>query len=83
MNTIGIETLSRDVRTYSTAAGLAANAGTAGGLAASPAFTNSPHLAVARERYEQSVVRQLLWPQADQPSFDACPSAVRQASSEL
>ena len=49
----------------------------------SPAFTNSPHLAVARERYEQSVVRQLLWPQADQPSFDACLNAVRQATSEL
>ena len=83
MNVIGIETLSRDVYTYSTAAGLPADPRPAGGFANSPAFTNGQHLAAARERYEQSVLGQLLWPHAAKPSFDSCLDAVRQARTDL
>ena len=83
MNVIGIETLTRDVYTYSTAAGLPADPRPAGGFANSPAFTNGQHLAAARERYGQSVLGQLLWPHAAKPSFDSCLNAVRQARTDL
>ena len=81
MNEIGIETLSRDVYTYSTAAGLPADSRP--GFANSPAFTNGQHLGAARERYEQSVLGQLLWPHAAKPSFDSCLNAVKSAGSAL
>lgn len=83
MSTVGVETLSRDVFTYSTAAGLAANPRPSGGFSKSPAFTASAHLDLARERYEQSVLGQLLWPHAARPSFNACLDAVQQASGAL
>lgn len=83
MTSIGIETLSRDDCTYSTAAGLPANPRPTGGFSYSPAFNDSPHLAATRAHYEQSVLAQLLWPQAERPSFDACVEAVRQAATAL
>ena len=83
LQTIGIETLSRDVCTYSTAACLEANVRPSGGFANSPAFTNSAHLDVARERYEQAVLQQLLWPNANKPSFDDCLNAVNAARNKL
>jgi Nucleotidyl transferase AbiEii toxin, Type IV TA system len=83
LETVGIETLSRDVCTYSTAAGLEANVRPTGGFANSPAFTNSAHLDVARDRYEQAVLQQLLWPNANRPSFDDCLNAVNGARKKL
>ena len=82
IKTFGIETLSRDVYTYSTSAGLAANPRPAGGFANSPAFTNSQHLEISRNRYN-IVLRQLLWPQAEKPSFDDCLKAIRSAAPGL
>jgi Nucleotidyl transferase AbiEii toxin, Type IV TA system len=83
LETIGIETLSRDVYTYSTAAGLDANVRPTGGFAKSPAFTDSPYIKAVRERYEQSVLQQLLWPSAKKPSFDDCLGAVKAIQQRL
>jgi hypothetical protein len=83
LNTIGVETLSRDVFTYSAAAGLPADPRPAGGFANSPAFTNSPHIGLARAQYERAVLDQLVWPNANRPTFETCLEVVRLASTSL
>ncbi|MBA3741510.1 nucleotidyl transferase AbiEii/AbiGii toxin family protein [Sporichthya sp.] len=75
----GIAILARDVCTYSHAADMPARPRPTGGFAASPAFTDSPHLAAARAEYDQRVLAQLVWPTANRPSFDACMEAVHRS----
>lgn len=73
----GITILARDVCTYSQAADMPAVPRPHDGFATSPAFTDGPHLGVARAEYEQRVLDQLIWPGAGRPSFDECLGAVQ------
>jgi len=73
---VGIGALARDVCTYSHEAGLPYRERPAAGFAASPAFGEGSHVTAARDEYEERVLAQLLWPGAEQPSFDECVAAV-------
>lgn len=68
----GIAALSRDVWTYSNAAALPAEHRPVGGFAASPAFTDGPHMTAVLHEYENRVLAQLLWPNREHPSLKEC-----------
>jgi hypothetical protein len=79
----GVAILARDVCTYSRAADQPALDRPADGFASSPAFRDGPHTAAVRAEYEQRVLAQLVWPTANQPTFDECLDAVRQRAAHL
>jgi len=79
----GIAILSRDVCTYSRAAALPAVDRPTTGFAASPAFSDGPHVALARTEYEDRVLPILLWPDAARPSFEDCVNSVRRCREHL
>lgn len=73
----GIGALSRDVCTYSRAAGLPTADRPVVGFASSPAFTGGPHTAAVVREYEHRVVGQLLWPGRSHPSLQDCMDIVQ------
>ncbi len=73
----GIGALTRDVCTYSRAAGLPAVDRPTAGFAASPAFTGGPHIAAVADECENRVVGQLLWPGRSHPSPRDCVELVQ------
>jgi hypothetical protein len=79
----GIAILARDVCTYSRAADQDAVDRPTDGFAASPAFNDGPHVAAARIEFENTVLAQLLWPNADRPTFDQCVDAVHEHAEHL
>lgn len=54
-----------------------------GGFAASPAFTDGPHVDAVRVEYERRVLGELLWPDAYRPTFDECVDVVRERAADL
>jgi hypothetical protein len=79
----GIAILARDVCTYSRAAAQDAVDRPSDGFAASPAFNDGPHVGAARAEFESTVLAQLLWPDAERPTFDQCVEAVHSRREHL
>lgn len=79
----GVAAISRDVCMYSRHAELDAMDRPEGGFASSPAFTDGPHVEAARAEYERRVLGELLWPNAERPTFDECIAAVHEHAADL
>lgn len=65
-----------DVATHSADAGLPVISRPEGGLAVSPAFNPAAN-PIAASSYEDQVLKQLVWPKAEKPSFEECCNQIR------
>jgi hypothetical protein len=79
----GVAAISRDVCLYSRHADLDAVDRPEGGFASSPAFTGGPHVEATRAEYDRRVLGELLWPDADRPTFDECIAATHEHAADL
>lgn len=79
---VGANAVAIDVAEHSAMAGLAQIHIPDGGFPNSPAFDHDAN-PEARQEYEEVVLRLLLWPDAEQPSFEDCCQKVKEHKSIL